>query len=166
MAFRVISLGDLSATSNGLSTTTDLLPKLTTIRLRVYSQIPLVLPIVNILVYYAPIGDYHIIDYNGMNERITSEQTLRSSIFHRDVMARDGSLQGSRVVNAMQHIYSLKARAMRYVSVLIVPCHDPALEPNCLVGINAFENGMFWGKNMHASFALGNRTFLKVRKVA
>ena len=43
------------------------------------------------LTVYAHIGEYHIIDYNAMNDRITSsEQTPRSSRFRRDVMERDG----------------------------------------------------------------------------
>jgi hypothetical protein len=47
---------------------------------------------VNILVY-APIGDYHLIDHNAMNDRITSSvQTLRSSDFRSNVMERDGSM--------------------------------------------------------------------------
>ena len=37
------------------------------------------------------LGDYHIIDYNALNDRITSsEQTIRSSRFRRGVVARDG----------------------------------------------------------------------------
>jgi hypothetical protein len=44
----------------------------------------------NILVY-APVGDYQIIDPNGLNDRFTSsEQTIRSSRFRIDVEERDG----------------------------------------------------------------------------
>ena len=64
-----------------------LLPKPTTIHLRVYSQILL------LFLVYTFIGDYHIIDYKGMNDRISSsEQTLRASSFRRGVKARDGSV--------------------------------------------------------------------------
>jgi hypothetical protein len=41
---------------------------------------------------FMPIGDYHIIDHNAMNDRITaSAQTACSSSFRRNVMARDGN---------------------------------------------------------------------------
>ena len=44
-----------------------------------------------IITIYAPIGDYHVIDSNAMNDRIiSSEQTPRSSRFRREVMERDG----------------------------------------------------------------------------
>jgi hypothetical protein len=84
---------------------------------------------------------------------------------------------------AMQHTYSPKARAMRYVSVVIVPCHrldklpsqyigivlqdrlisyDPAPEPGIL-GINSVENGVFkLSKDLHALFGSGESTFIKV----
>lgn len=45
-----------------------------------------------IFVVYAPIGVYHLIDYKATDDRITSEQTIRSSRFRHDIMARDGPL--------------------------------------------------------------------------
>jgi hypothetical protein len=96
-------------------------------------------------------------------------------------MALCVSSQGLIAVRAMQHTYSPKARAMRYVSVVIVPSHrlakcigvvlqdrlnlyDPAVEPGIL-GINSVENGMFLNKILHAWFAVGRSAFLKVREV-
>jgi HNH endonuclease len=73
---------------------------------------------------------------------------------------------------------------MRYVSVVIVPCHclakplsdigvvlqdrlnlyDPAIEPGIL-GINSVENGMLLSKDLHGLFGHGCSAFLKVREV-
>src|SRR6266404_2761901 len=66
-----------------------ILPKLTTILLRVIFTDPIFVA----SLIYAPIGDYHLIDHNAMNDRMTSsEQTPRSSHFCSDVMARDGTV--------------------------------------------------------------------------
>ncbi|KAF8324813.1 hypothetical protein F5887DRAFT_1204278 [Amanita rubescens] len=66
--------------------------------------------------YYIPEGDYHLIDHNTMNDRITSSVQMPSSLhFRHDVMERDGPVcvfTGLLAVHAMQHTYSPKARAM------------------------------------------------------
>ncbi|KAF8325684.1 hypothetical protein F5887DRAFT_1065316 [Amanita rubescens] len=89
--------------------------------------------------YYTPEGDYHLIDHNALNDRITSsEQTLCSSRFRSDVMARDGP-----------------------VCVFTGTFGEPRV-----LGINSVENGMFLNKTLHASFALGRSAFLKTPNFA
>lgn len=122
--------------------------------------------------YYTPEGDYHVIDYNAMNDRITSsEQTPRSSRFRRDVMARDGpacvfTLTDGSMCDAA-HLLA-KSKGDEYIEVVLqdrLDSYDPALEPGIL-GINSVENGMLLSKGLHASFALGRSAFLKTPNFA
>ena len=79
---------------------------------------------------YDSISQDHLIDHKAMNDRIASEQTTRSSRFHRRAMALCASSQGPILMIAMRHTYSPKVRAMRYVSVVIVPRHHLAKYPS------------------------------------
>lgn len=82
--------GDLSATPNGLPVDYN------SIHINhiagAYYYIPdgKSLSLIPNILAYAPIGDYHFIDYHGMNNRINSQHTSHSSGFRAEVMARDG----------------------------------------------------------------------------
>jgi hypothetical protein len=90
-------------------------------------------------------------------------------------MVRDISSQGVTAPYVMQHTYSPKARATRYLSLLfhvtillnpllfskIVSIHTP--EPEIL-GIASVENGILLRKDLHATLFghSGHAAFLKV----
>ncbi|KAF8345348.1 hypothetical protein F5887DRAFT_1191862 [Amanita rubescens] len=99
--------------------------------------------------YYTPEGDYHFVDHNVMDDRITSsEQTACASRFRRNVMARDGP--------------------MCYIAVVLqdrLNSYDPALEPGDL-GINSVENGIFLNKTLHSFSGKGRSAFLKTPNFA
>ncbi|KAF8347106.1 hypothetical protein F5887DRAFT_48592 [Amanita rubescens] len=122
--------------------------------------------------YYIPEGDYHLIDHNAINDRITSsEQTLRSSCFRRDVMERDGPVcVFTGTFGGMcdaAHLLA-KSKGDEYIAVVLqdrLNSYDAALEPRNL-GINSIENGMLLSKNLHSSFALGRSAFLKTPNFA
>ncbi|KAI0293806.1 hypothetical protein BC826DRAFT_370276 [Russula brevipes] len=135
-----------------------------------YDSISLAGPIAEAY-YYTPEGDYHIIDYNALTDRITSsEQTMRSSRFRRAVETRDGPVciftgaRGSRCDAA--HLLP-KSKGDEYVGVVLedrLNSYNPALEPG-IIGINSVENGMLMRKDLHALFGLdpqlcvGNRRY-------
>jgi hypothetical protein len=86
-----------------------------------------------IFCFYAPIGDYRIIDFNALNDRITSsEQTIRSSRFRRDVIARNGPVcvfkgYDGDICDATHLLSKSKGDE---VSFVIVSCHPFTKSPS------------------------------------
>ncbi|EDR02529.1 uncharacterized protein LACBIDRAFT_332334 [Laccaria bicolor S238N-H82] len=82
--------------------------------------------------YFAPEGDYHLIDFHAIDDPVTfSAQTLCSSTFRSDIIARDDR----------QHLYDLN-------------------EESVDLGINSVENGMLLSPDLHRLFAAGSSAFL------
>ncbi|KAF8345741.1 hypothetical protein F5887DRAFT_1188883 [Amanita rubescens] len=95
--------------------------------------------------YCTPEGDYHLIDHNAKNDRITCH-----------------ALHVSAVICDAAHLLA-KSKGDEYIGAVLqdrLNSYDPAL------GINSVENGMFLSKNLHASLALGSSAFLKTPNFA
>ena len=138
------------------------------------------------------IGDYHIIDSNALNDRITSsELTLRSSRFRSDVIARDGpqciftateavacdaahlipKSKGDEVC-IQHHCSLLLLNLSQYIRTVLedrlnlYETRSNESNESALepqtLGINSIENGMLLRKDLHARFGHGLCAFLKV----
>ncbi|KIM90547.1 hypothetical protein PILCRDRAFT_1822 [Piloderma croceum F 1598] len=149
--------GNLSATPNG--------PPVD------YDSISLAGPIAEAY-YYIPEGNYHIIDYNALNDRITSsERTIRSSRFRSNIETRDGLVcifTGARGSRCDAARLLPKTKGDEYIGVVLedrFSLYDPALESGIL-GINSVENGMLMRKDLHALFGRGESAFIKTPNFA
>ncbi|KAH8995966.1 hypothetical protein EDB92DRAFT_1844190 [Lactarius akahatsu] len=100
----------------------------------------------DIIYFYEPSRQCIFVDYEGLNDSMTStDQTPRRDNFRREILARDGLFCVHIIPRSKGDEYILKV--------------DENTPPE--IRINGVENGVFLAKSLHAKLGTGEVAFLK-----
>ncbi|KAI0252791.1 hypothetical protein BJV78DRAFT_1281379 [Lactifluus subvellereus] len=120
----------------------------------------------DIIYYYGPSENCIFVDYEGLNDRITTtSRTARRSNFREEVIQRDGffcviTQQSGEHCDAAHLIPWSKGD--KYIDRVVrdrSPFYPPSLR--LITGIDDVLNGVLLGKNVHSMLASGEVAFLK-----
>jgi len=114
--------------------------------------------------YYTPLGDCHFVDYEVLNDKITTSSTrARQNRFRQDLVDRDGCciVTGdpaylSQAVHLIPH-----SKGDEYINKVTQDHSSLYLPPLLISDIDAVENGVLLRSELHIKFARGEIAFLK-----
>ncbi|KAH0826894.1 hypothetical protein J3R83DRAFT_4447 [Lanmaoa asiatica] len=116
------------------------------------------------VVYYKPSGDCTFVDYQGLNDRITStERTSRRESFRRDVLLRDGSCVVTREDAGdcdAAHLIP-RSKGDEYIARVVQKRSHLYTPPPSITGIDDTQNGLLLNKLLHSRLGRGRIAFLK-----
>ncbi|KAH0826930.1 hypothetical protein J3R83DRAFT_4536 [Lanmaoa asiatica] len=116
------------------------------------------------VVYYKPSGDCTFVDYQGLNDRITStERTSRRESFRRDVLLRDGScVVTGRNAHACDAAHLIpRSKGDEYIARVVQKRSHLYTPPPSITGIDDTQNGLLLDKALHWRLGVGEVAFLK-----
>ncbi|KAH0826893.1 hypothetical protein J3R83DRAFT_4446 [Lanmaoa asiatica] len=110
------------------------------------------------VVYYKPSGDCTFVDYQGLNDRITStERTSRRESFRRDVLLRDGScVVTGRNAHACDAAHLIpRSKGDEYIARVVQKRSHLYTPPPSITGIDDTQNGLLLDKALHWRLGVG-----------
>ncbi|KAH7886545.1 hypothetical protein F5I97DRAFT_1004534 [Phlebopus sp. FC_14] len=124
--------------------------------------------------YYITTEQFHLVDYNALNDRVTSSGLTPGRAGFRDnILNRDGSCvitrADSRICDAAHIIPRYKGD--EYITFVVNDrrhlYHEQQFPPEAQeLSINTVENGLFLGVGLHRRLGLGMIAFLKTPNFA